>query len=56
MTTNGMTGMSDELPEWVEDLVEAADARAYKRGWEEGQKALWYRLRDLLEERKPYGA
>lgn len=46
----------DNLPEWVEDLVEAADSRGYRRGWEEGQKALWYRLRDLLEGHKPYDA
>jgi hypothetical protein len=45
-----------DLPEWVEDLVESNFDKGYRKGWEEGQKALWYRIRDLLEGQKPHGA
>lgn len=55
--------MSDEqhrepesLPLWVEDLMSKAEERGYGRGFEDGQKQLWYQMRDRIEGVRPYGA
>jgi hypothetical protein len=50
--------MSDpiELPAWVHDLIAQAENDAYWRGYEEGQRALWYRINEQQEKVKPYGA
>jgi hypothetical protein len=45
-----------ELPLWVQDIVAAAEERAYARGWEEGQKQLWYTISGVVERARPYGA
>lgn len=49
--------MSDEeLPEWVRMLMDQAASKGYERGFENGQKQLWYQIRDRVEGARPYGA
>ena len=51
--------MSEELPElpqWVKDLVSAAEDRAYTEGYEAGQTQMWYLGSGVLERSRPYGA
>lgn len=45
-----------ELPSWVQDLITMAEERGYGRGFEEGQKQLWYRIQADMNARRPFGA
>jgi hypothetical protein len=45
-----------ELPQWVKDLVEAAESRGYSEGYEAGQMQMWYLVSGVLERSRPYGA
>lgn len=45
-----------DLPEWVEDLLESSYDKGYRKGWDDGARALWYQVRDLVEKGKPYNA
>lgn len=45
-----------ELPQWVKDLVDAAESRGYAEGYEAGQKQLWYTISGVVERARPYGA
>lgn len=45
-----------ELPHWVQALLSTAGEEGYRRGFEEGQKALWYEFERRLQMAKPYGA
>ncbi len=45
-----------ELPRWIQILLDEQFEKAYRQGWEEGQRSLWYRLESDLKKGKPYGA
>lgn len=45
-----------DLPYWVELIIQDKEAKAYTRGWEEGQANLWYLIEHQLREARPYSA
>lgn len=50
------TGELPELPQWVTDLIEAAEERGYERGRDEGRRGLYYDIKRAVENLEPYGA
>jgi hypothetical protein len=44
------TGELPELPQWVTDLIEAAEERGYDKGWDEGRRKLHWDINSQMEQ------